>query len=105
MRTTVTLDEDVERLLQEEMHRTRKSFKESLNQALRAGLAGPAAALEPFVVRARPMGLRAGVDPGRLNQLGDELEVEAAIARMRGAEAAERRRQARTVARPARRKR
>ncbi len=105
MRTTVTLGEDVERLLREEMHRKRQSFKQSLNQAVRSGLAGSAAGLEPFVVRGRPLGLRAGVDPGRLNQLGDELEVEAAMARMRRAEAAERRRQVRTVARPARRKR
>ena len=32
MRTTVTLDEDVERLLREATHRSRSSFKETLNQ-------------------------------------------------------------------------
>ena len=31
MRTTVTLDPDVERLLREAMHRSRLSFKETLN--------------------------------------------------------------------------
>jgi hypothetical protein len=30
----------------------------------------------PFVVRARQMGLRVGLDAGRLNQLADELEAE-----------------------------
>lgn len=41
------------------------------------------------------MGLRPGIDPTRLSHFGDELEVEAAVARMRAAEAGERKRQAR----------
>ena len=40
MRTTVTLDADVEQLLRDAMHERRQSFKETLNQAIRAGLAG-----------------------------------------------------------------
>jgi len=81
MRTTVTLDPDVEQLLRDAMQRYRQSFKEVLNQAIRKGLSTGAAATEesPFVVRARPMGLRAGVDGGRLNQLADELEAESFI--------------------------
>lgn len=87
MRTTVTLDDDVERLLRESMLRTRRSFKESLNQALRAGLQAerPAAPEPPFVVRAWPLGLRPSVDPDRLNQLADELETEALLDRMHAA--------------------
>ena len=83
MRTTVTLEPDVARLLREEMHRRRLSFKECLNRALRAGLTPrrPAAA-RPFTVTARPMGLRPGLDPARLNQLAEELEVEAVLSRM-----------------------
>ena len=80
MRTTVTLDPDVEQLLRDAMHQRRQSFKETLNQAIRAGLAGrgiPGVEDRPFVVRGRPMGLRAGIDPGRLNQMADELEAEA----------------------------
>jgi len=75
MRTTVTLDEDVERLLRQTMHRSRRSFKETLNAAVRAALgARPAAAgKRPFVVTARPMGLRAGLDPTGFNKLVDEL--------------------------------
>lgn len=30
----------------------------------------------PFAVRARQMGLRAGIDSARLNQMSDELEAE-----------------------------
>jgi hypothetical protein len=78
MRTTVTLDQDVERLLRESMHRSRRGFKETLNAAVRAAL-GPrpaAATKRPFVVTARPMGLRAGIDPAGLNKLADELEAE-----------------------------
>ena len=34
----------------------------------------------PFRVDARPLGLRAGIDPARLNQLNDEQEVDAFLA-------------------------
>lgn len=79
MRTTVTLEKDVEQLLREAMHRSRRSFKETLNAAVRAGLAPSATARKgkPFKVKARAMQLRAGIDPASLNQLVDELEVEA----------------------------
>ncbi len=79
MRTTVTLDGDVERMLREAMHRSRQSFKQTLNGALRAGLSGMGARVEtkPFIVQARPLGLRAGIDPAGLNRLSDDLEVDA----------------------------
>ena len=79
MRTTVTLDADVEQLLRDAMQLRRQSFKETLNQAIRAGLAGgEGSGIEdaPYVVTARRMGLRAGIDPGRLNQLADDMEAE-----------------------------
>jgi predicted transcriptional regulator len=78
MRTTVTLDPDVERLLKETAHQTRKSFKQVLNDAVRNGLAASSTAKrKPFIVRARSMGLRAGVDPTQLAKFEDELETEA----------------------------
>lgn len=79
MRTTVTLDEDVERLLREAMHRSKCGFKEALNAAIRAGLASETKqqGLQPFVLKARPMGLRTGLDPAGLNKLADDLESEA----------------------------
>lgn len=78
MRTTVTIDPDVQQLIQDTMQRTRQSFKETLNQALRRGLAdmAPPGDEPPFRVDARPMGLRAGIDPARLNQLNDDQEVD-----------------------------
>jgi hypothetical protein len=81
MRTTVTLDEDVERLLRDAMHRSRRSFKETLNTALRTSLSGKRAGQRrvPFVVRARPMGLREGIDPASFNRLADDLETDAVV--------------------------
>jgi hypothetical protein len=77
MRTTVTLDEDVERLLRETMHRSRQSFKQTLNAAVRHGLnPKPASAkTRRFVVKARALGNRAGVDPTGYNKMADELEA------------------------------
>jgi hypothetical protein len=78
MRTTLTLEPDVARMLKDAAHRTRRPFKEVLNAAVRAGLTGgrqPAAAPE-FVLEATPLRLRAGIDPHRLNSLPDELEAE-----------------------------
>ena len=78
MRTTVTLDKDVERVLRDAMHRSRKSFKATLNDGLRAGLGGKAvpARRTPFVIKARPLGLRTGIDPAGFNKLTDDLEVD-----------------------------
>ncbi len=79
MRTTVTLDPDVEQLLRHATHGSQQNFKAALNDGLRRGLAhlAPTVAPAPFVVKARPMGLRAGLDPSRLHDLADDLEAEA----------------------------
>lgn len=68
-------------MLRDAMHRSRTSFKQALNAAIRAGLAGnnASAKVPRFVVRAKPMGLRAGLDPASLNKFADELEVDAFI--------------------------
>ena len=85
MRTTVTLDRDVEQLLREAMHRSSSGFKQTLNAALRAGLNPKAArsARRPFVIHARPLGLRAGLDPAAFNRLADDPEVEAVLGKSR----------------------
>lgn len=80
MRTTVTLDSDVERFLRETAVRTHKPFKKVLNEILRVGIeqtTGIGQREEPFVLKARPMGLRAGHDPAGFNRLADDLEAEA----------------------------
>lgn len=78
-RTTVTLDNELERILRETALRTRRPFKKVLNDALRTALESQAGAkpAKPFLVRARPMGLRIGLDPAAFNRLADDLEAEA----------------------------
>lgn len=86
MRTTVTLDPDVERLVKDAVRKTGKSFKEVLNRAVRTGLIGGMAAPtnKPFRVQARRLGLRPGIDPGELNRLADDLEVEGFLGKQKG---------------------
>lgn len=78
MRTTVTLEPDVARMLDDYARRTRKSFKETLNDAVRLGLGrvNEPTTQKDFVIEAKPMGLRAGIDGGKLNTLMDDLEAE-----------------------------
>lgn len=87
MRTTVTLDKDVERLLRDAMHSSRRSFKETLNDAVRAGLGAKSGFAKPkkFRVKARAMGLRGGIDPAGFNRLVDELAVEGYLEKQRAA--------------------
>ena len=79
MRTTLTVDPDVERLLKQAMHGEKQGLKSTLNAALRRGLAhqAPPVPVKPFRVEAKAMGLRAGLDPARLHDLADEIELEA----------------------------
>jgi len=74
MRTTLTLDEDVAIQLQHEMRRTGKTFKQTVNDAVRTGLASrhAVASLPAFEVRARPMGVVQGLDYSNVTDL---LEV------------------------------
>src|SRR5262245_49314157 len=78
MRTTLTIDDDLAAQLREEAARQGLPFRQVLNRTLRLGLraASGAAPRERFRVEARRLGLRAGVDPAKLNQLADELEDE-----------------------------
>ena len=65
--------------MREEAERSRRSFKEVVNQAIRAGLRDAAGepSRTPFRTRGHSFGLRPGIDPDKLNQLVDELEVDA----------------------------
>lgn len=85
MRTTLTLDADVARSLKEEVRRSRVTFKEAVNRALRVGLGlethrGPRSR---FVVKPHSGGFAAGIDPHKLHQFADELEDEAVIGKVR----------------------
>ena len=83
MRTTVTLDPDVERLVRDTVRKSGRTFKEVLNRAVREGLAPHSnpRGNKPFRIKARRMGLRPGIDPAALNRLVDELEVESFVDR------------------------
>ena len=82
MRTTVTLDPEVNRLVEAAMHRERKSFKQTVNEAIRRGLAPDRirGARTPFRVVVHRARLLPGVDRGAFNRLADKLEDEATLA-------------------------
>jgi hypothetical protein len=84
MRTTVTLDPDVAQLIDDAMHRDRRTFKEILNDAIRRGLS-PAAArpVTPFKVKAHKAQLVAGHDPQGFNRLADDLDDQAILEKAR----------------------
>lgn len=61
--------------------RTGATLKPTVNQLLRRAFAGaPAPARKRFRYTARPLGLRPGFDPDRLNQLYDQLETNGFLA-------------------------
>jgi hypothetical protein len=85
VRTTLTLDSDVARMIEQEAHRQQKPIKQIVNEALRRGLApqGSARARKRFRVIPHKTSLLPGIDRASLNQLVDELEDEAVIDKAR----------------------
>jgi hypothetical protein len=75
VRTTLTLDDDVARLLNEAIHRERRSMKQVVNDALRRAL-GPVddRQQEPYRLVPHESAVRPGFDLTSLNRLADELE-------------------------------
>jgi hypothetical protein len=73
VRTTVTLDPDVQRLLDEARQRGKRPFKQVLNDAVRAGLGAPAARAPAFTQPVFSMG-RAKVDLSKAGALAAEVE-------------------------------
>lgn len=86
MRTTLTLEPDVARLIDEAAHQQRKPVKQIVNEALRRGLAPQAGtpARKSFRVKPHKTTLRAGIDIASLNSLADELEDEAITEKLKG---------------------
>jgi hypothetical protein len=82
MRTTVTLDPDAESMLRKEMRRTGESFKQVLNNAIRAGLRNMKRRDEPFEPLTFDMG-KPRVDLTKAASLAAELEDEELIGRYR----------------------
>jgi hypothetical protein len=81
MRTTLTVDDDVMKELQEAARTSGKPFKEVVNETLRLGLStglSPARRVPRFRVHPKSCGFRAGIDLTKLNRLVDELEIDRA---------------------------
>lgn len=77
MRTTLTLDERIAKALKDAAHRTGKSFKQVVNEALRAGLAAGHAGAKSRRYRVKPAalgGVLGGVDLHKALRLADVLE-------------------------------
>jgi len=83
MRTTLTIDDDLAGRIEERRLRDGLSLKQVINTLLREGLRSGRQAPRAKRYRTRPhkLGMRAGFDPARLNQLVDELETEAQLER------------------------
>lgn len=78
MRTTLTIDPDVEEHLRREIRRTGRSMKAVVNDALRAGLGieGEPPGAPHYTVEPHAFGFKPGADTDRFNRLSDELEAE-----------------------------
>jgi hypothetical protein len=81
MRTTVTLDEDVAARLHHLTRERRISFKEAINETLRAGLAGDRPSRE-YRLPTYPLSVRAGIDLDRALQLDAALEDEETLRKL-----------------------
>ena len=84
MRTTLTLEPDVESLIREAVYSSGKSFKQAVNDAVRAGLAPaqpkptqPAPFVFPTYANGRPL-----VDITKALALAAELEDQATLAKL-----------------------
>jgi hypothetical protein len=80
MRTTVTLDHDVEAKLRAVMRERGISFKVALNDAVRAGLSAPAPLARAFRVKAAPLGARFNVD--KALTIAGEMEDEEVLRKL-----------------------
>ncbi len=75
VRTTLSLDDDVARLLEKESRRSGASFKEVVNRVLRLGLmSANRPARKPFTVKPRRLGLPSGITYDNVEQLVEHLE-------------------------------
>lgn len=76
MRTTLTLDEDVRAKIEAEMRKSGKSFKETVNEFLRAGLMArrEAKPAKPFEIYTRALHPRPGLNFDNIGELLEQVE-------------------------------
>jgi hypothetical protein len=75
VRTTLSLDDDVAKLLRRELRQSGASLKAAVNHFLRLGLmASGKRERKPFVVHPRPLGLPPGLSYDNVEDLIEALE-------------------------------
>lgn len=81
MRTTLTIDDNLYRLIRDLSRREGKSFKQAVNDLLRRGLSEEKKPEKraPFRVEAKHCGFQPGIDIARLNQISDDIEIEGQV--------------------------
>jgi hypothetical protein len=82
MRTTVTLDPDVDAKLKVTMRERGVSFKVALNDAVRAGLGAPTRSPRRYKMQTAPLGLQPGINIDKALRLAGELEDEEIIRKL-----------------------
>jgi hypothetical protein len=83
MRTTLTLEPDVEQQIRRRMTETKLPLKRVVNDALRSGLSAPGKKPRSrYTVEPYPCKFKAGIDPNKLNQLLDDLDAEEFVRKM-----------------------
>lgn len=84
MRTTLTLDPDVAERLKQELSNGEQTLKQVVNERLRIGFGvKPSTKQQPYKVKAHHSAYRPGIDRTKLNQIADEIEVEAVLSKAR----------------------
>jgi hypothetical protein len=77
MRTTLSLDDDLAQSIENLRSREKLSLREAINELLRAGLQAveKSPSSRPYCGPVFSSALKPGIDPNRMNQLADELEI------------------------------
>lgn len=79
MRTTLTLDPEVARLVEDAVHRERRPMKQVVNDALRRALAPRPTRRVPYRAIVHDTSIRPGFDLAGFNRLADEFEDDAIL--------------------------
>jgi hypothetical protein len=76
VRTTLTIDDDIEAKLNAEMKRSGRSLKDTINHALRIGLSvqRELKSSSDFNVQSKPLGLRTGLNYDKIELLLEDIE-------------------------------
>jgi hypothetical protein len=82
MRTTITLDPDVEQLLKKVIKERDVTFKQAVNEAIRTGLKGKALRKKRFRQRTFSLGAKPGFPGDKALAYAFELEDQAMLRKM-----------------------